>query len=72
MMSLILQGLNLPELHYHEERWIVWDESLSVGIDVIDEHHCYLFDLVNDLIDVVANKLGTRELVRVLKAVNMR
>jgi hemerythrin-like metal-binding protein len=62
------QGLNLPELHYHEERWIVWDESLSVGIDVIDEHHRYLFDLVNDLIDVVANKLGTRELVRVLKA----
>jgi hemerythrin-like metal-binding protein len=63
-----LQVLNLPELHYHEARYINWDESLSVGIDVIDEHHRYLFDLVNDLIDVVANKLGTRELGRVMKA----
>lgn len=62
------QTLNLPDLHYHEARYISWDESLRVGIDVIDEHHRYLFDLVNDLIDVVANKLGARELGRVLKA----
>lgn len=62
------QVLNLPDLHYHEDRYISWDDSLSVGIDVIDEHHRYLFDLVNDLIDVVANKLGARELGRVLKA----
>lgn len=61
-------SLDLPELNYREARWISWDESLSVGIDVIDEHHRYLFDLVNDLIDVVANKLGARELGRVLKA----
>jgi hemerythrin-like metal-binding protein len=60
--------LNLPELPISETRWICWDESLSVGIAVIDEHHRYLFDLVNDLIDVVANKMGARELVRVLKA----
>jgi hemerythrin-like metal-binding protein len=62
------QTLNLPELPSHETRWISWDESLRVGIDAIDEHHRYLFDLVNDLIDVVANKLGARELSRVLKA----
>ena len=63
------QILHLPEQPYHEDRWICWDESLRVGIDAIDEHHRYLFDLVNDLIDVVANKLGTRELSRVLKAI---
>lgn len=60
--------VNLPELPLRETRWICWDESLSVGIAVIDEHHRYLFDLVNDLIDVVANKMGARELGRVLKA----
>lgn len=62
------QVLDLPDLPLRETSWICWDESLSVGIDVIDEHHRYLFDLVNDLIDVVANKLGARELGRVLKA----
>ena len=60
--------VNLPELPTREVSWISWDESLSVGISTIDEHHRYLFDLVNDLIEVVANKLGARELGRVLKA----
>ena len=63
--------LNLPELPLRETRWICWDESLSVGIAVIDEHHRYLFDLVNDLIDVVTNKMGARELGRVLKALSL-
>lgn len=62
------QILNLPELPLHDRRWICWDESLRVGIDVIDEHHRYLFDLVNDLIEVVAEKRGVRELGRVMKA----
>ena len=62
------QVVNLPDLPDREVRWISWDESLSVGINTIDEHHRYLFDLVNDLIEVVANKLGARELGRVLKA----
>jgi len=59
---------NLPDLTYREVRWIRWDESLSAGIATIDEHHRYLFDLTNDLIGVVANRLGTRELGRVIKA----
>lgn len=62
------QVLNLPELPGREVCWIWWDESLSVGIATIDEHHRYLFDLTNDLIDVVANRLGVRELGRVLTA----
>ena len=62
------QVLNLPKPEYHDTRWVNWDESLSVGIDVIDEHHRYLFDLTNDLIDIMANKRGSKELVRVLNA----
>ena len=61
---------HLPELPYREVRWISWDESLSVGISTIDEHHRYLFDLTNDLVSVVANRLGARELGRVLKALS--
>jgi hemerythrin-like metal-binding protein len=62
------QTLNLTELVCRGTGWVNWDETLSVGIDVIDEHHRYLFDLTNDLIDVVAKKRGAREIARVLKA----
>jgi len=62
------QVLHLPEIPYRDDRWISWDENLNVGIASIDEHHRYLFDLTNDLIGVVANRLGARELGRVLKA----
>ena len=62
------QVQNLPDLPYHQERWINWDETLSVGIAAIDEHHRYLFDLTNDLIDVAVNRAGSHELRRVLKA----
>ena len=48
--------------------WVEWDESLSVGIDTIDEHHRYLFDLINDLFEVVINKRGAREVARLIKA----
>ncbi len=61
------QTLNLTAPVYRGARWVSWDETLSVGIDVIDEHHRYLFELTNDLIDVIVNKLGTREVGRVLR-----
>jgi hemerythrin-like metal-binding protein len=48
--------------------WVEWDDSLSVGIDAIDEHHRYLFDLINDLFEVVINKRGVREISRLIKA----
>lgn len=60
--------LELPELPPREEGWVVWDGSLTVGIDVIDEHHRYLFDLTNDLFSTVKNKRGIRQVARVLKA----
>jgi hemerythrin-like metal-binding protein len=64
------QVLTLPPLKPRENAWIPWDESLSVGIDIIDEHHRYLFDLINDLFEVVTNKQGAREVARVIKALD--
>ncbi|UCV10868.1 bacteriohemerythrin [Dechloromonas denitrificans] len=64
------QVLDLPPVAYREDRWVAWDEALSVGIDVIDEHHRYLFDLTNDLFDVVAAKRGARDVARILKSLD--
>lgn len=64
------QVLALPPIEPRENAWAPWDESLSVGIGTIDEHHRYLFDLINDLHDVVINKLGTREVARLVKALD--
>ncbi len=62
--------LTLPSIEPRANAWAPWDDSLSVGIDVIDEHHRYLFDLINDLYDVVVNKLGAREVARLIKALD--
>ncbi|WP_234084063.1 bacteriohemerythrin [Azonexus sp. R2A61] len=64
------QVLDLPELPPHQCEWVRWDDALSVGIDVIDEHHRYLFDLTNDLYEVVSTKRGSREVARVMKALD--
>lgn len=60
--------VELPEIKRVGKRWVEWDDSLSIGISTIDEHHRYLVDLVNDLHDVVSCKKGSREVGRVLKA----
>lgn len=64
------QVLTLPALAPRENAWVPWDESLSVGIDIIDEHHRYLFDLINDLYDVVINKRGARDVARLIKSLD--
>lgn len=64
------QVLTLPPIRHRENEWIPWDDSLSVGIDVIDEHHRYLFDLINDLYQVVINKRGAREVARLIKSLD--
>lgn len=64
------QVLTLPPLAPRADAWVAWDEGLSVGIDIIDEHHRYLFDLINDLHDVVSGKLGSREVARLVKALD--
>jgi len=65
------QVLTLPALKHRESDWLSWEENLSVGIDVIDEHHRYLFDLINDLYTVVVEKRGAREVARLIKSLDM-
>lgn len=62
------QVVTLLPMPPRKNEWAVWEESLSVGIDTIDEHHRYLFDLINDLFEVVSNKRGVREVARLIKA----
>ena len=62
------ESITLPPLPPRANAWVGWDESLSVGIDAIDEHHRYLLDLINDLFEVVINKRGAREVARLVKA----
>lgn len=64
------QVLSLPPLPRPAQSWVEWSDALSVGIDVIDEHHRYLIDLINDLYDVVVSRQGIREISRVLKALD--
>lgn len=64
------QVLTLPPLAPRENAWAPWNESLSVGIDIIDEHHHYLLDLINDLYEVVIHKCGAREVARLIKALD--
>ena len=58
----------LPPVERGKEEWVSWNDSLLVGIATIDEHHRYLFDLLNDLYDVVVNKRGLRNVARLIKA----
>lgn len=60
--------ITLPPLRPRANSWVVWDESLNVGIDAIDEQHRYLVDLINDLYEVVSQKRGAREVARLIKA----
>lgn len=60
----------LPPVERGKEEWVSWNDSLNVGIMTIDEHHRYLFDLLNDLHDVVVNKRGLRNVARLIKALD--
>ncbi|MEO5338075.1 MAG: bacteriohemerythrin [Magnetospirillum sp. WYHS-4] len=60
--------LKLPPLQPRHDAWVAWDDSVRVGIDVIDEHHRYLFDLTNDLHGAINERRGAREVGRVLRA----
>jgi len=64
------QVLTLPPVERGDKGWVSWNDSLSVGISTIDEHHRYLFDLINDLFDVVTKKRGSRNVARLIKALD--
>lgn len=62
--------LSLAPLERGEAPWVSWDDSLNTGIGTIDEHHRYLFDLLNDLYHVVTRKRGARNIARLIKALD--
>ncbi len=62
------KSVALPPLPLRANTWVAWEDSLSIGIATIDEHHRYLLDLINDLYEVVSNKRGAREVARLIKA----
>ncbi len=64
------QVFALPPVKHRVDGWIPWNEKLNVGISVIDAHHRYLFDLINDLYSVVVNKQGAREVARLIKSLD--
>ena len=62
------QVIDLPEPAVSAATpFVEWTDELSIGIDVIDMHHRYLLDLINDLYGVVTRKLGAKQVFRVLK-----
>ncbi len=43
-----------------------WDESLSIGIDLIDEQHKMLIDKINAISEAVENKRGLEKILQTL------
>ncbi len=62
------QHIALPPLPQRSTAWVKWNDKLRIGIDAIDEHHRYLFDLINDLFDVISNRHGSHRISKLLKA----
>lgn len=50
------------------EVWLPWQDSYSVGIDIIDEHHRYLLDWTNRVYQAVREGAGTVEIAKALFA----
>ena len=65
------ETLSLPKIPHRDDAWVVWDDDLNTGIEVIDQHHRFLFDLVNDLHETVVLKRGAREVARALAALDI-
>ncbi len=65
------QIIDLPTVSRSDRvPFITWSEALSVGIDIIDMHHRYLLDIINDFYYVILDKQGARQISRVLKALH--
>ena len=62
------EKLDLPPVPVSADAWLSWNDSLSVGIDVIDEHHRYLIDLTNELHAAVTGGHGSKAVGRTLRA----
>ena len=45
---------------------ICWDDSLSVGVDLIDEQHKMLISHLNEISTAVENKLGVEKIMKTM------
>lgn len=48
--------------------WIPWQDSYSVGVDIVDEHHRYLLDWTNRIYKAIHENAGTVEVAKALFA----
>lgn len=62
------QKISLLPIKPRENNPVRWDDSYGIGIDIIDEHHRYLFELVANLYTVIKNKEDSKEVARVVKS----
>lgn len=63
-----LEKLNLPPVEPRDNNFFSWDDSFSVNIDAIDEHHRFLFELINIVYHAVVQGNGSKEVRRALQA----
>jgi hemerythrin-like metal-binding protein len=61
----------LTQRHQRTNSWFAWDASFNSGIDIIDEQHQYLFDLVNELHDAIADHRSAYQIARAIKALEL-
>lgn len=62
------KSIKLPALPPRTSSWVEWNDSLSIGIDAIDEHHRYLLDLINDLFEVVSHQRDSVKATKLIEA----
>lgn len=60
--------LSPPAAVTSDSLWFPWIDDYSIDIDIIDEHHRYLFHLTNELHTAVADGLGCKAVGRTLNA----
>lgn len=60
--------LDLPPGPSNEDQWFAWSDIVTIGLDVIDEHHHYLVDLTNELHTAVTEGHGSKAIGRTLRA----
>ena len=50
-----------------EDKLVSWSEQYSVGIDIIDTHHQYLFDCINSLFNSIKKNESAGQISKTLK-----
>ena len=45
-----------------------WNDDLSVGVDLFDEHHKVLIGLINELYETMGTNAGTKSVKRTVQS----